>query len=85
MATSKQFTVIGVSTIAGKTKVRFANDLATRIKNLVKNGHTNVELFELPQAMSKEAGIAYAREHNLFVVPADTDVSAEALVAVAGE
>jgi hypothetical protein len=74
MATSKTFKVIGVSTLNGKTKVRFANDLASRIKNLVKNGHTGVELFELPEAMTKEAGIAYAREHNLFAVPADASV-----------
>lgn len=85
MATSKTFKVIGVSTLAGKTKVRFANDLASRIKNLVKNGHTNVELFELPEAMTKDAGLAYVKANNLFTIPADTDVSAEALVAVAGE
>lgn len=85
MATTKTFKVIGVSTLAGKTKVRFANDFASRIKNLVKNGHTNVELFELPEAMTKEAGLAYAKANALFTIPADTDVSAEALVAVAGE
>jgi hypothetical protein len=85
MATTKTFKVIGVSTLAGKTKVRFANDFASRIKNLVKNGHTNVELFELPEAMTKEAGLAYAKANALFTIPADTDITAEALVAVAGE
>jgi hypothetical protein len=85
MATSKTFKVIGISTLNGKTKVRFANDLATRIKNLVKNGHTNVDLFELPEAMTKEAGIAYARANDLFAIPADTDTdtSAEDVVAAA--
>lgn len=85
MATTKTFTVVGVSTLAGKTKVRFANDLPSRIKNLVKNGHTNVELFELPTAMTKEAALAHVQANALFTIPADTDVSAEALVAVAGE
>jgi hypothetical protein len=85
MATSKLFTVVGVSTLAGKTKVRFANDLPSRIKNLVKNGHTNVELFELPTAMTKEAALAHVQANNLFTIPADTDVTADALVAVAGE
>lgn len=85
MATTKTFTVVGVSTLAGKTKVRFANDLASRIKNLVKNGHTNVELFELPTAMTKEAALAHVKANALFTIPADADVSAEALVAVAGE
>jgi hypothetical protein len=85
MATSKTFKVIGVSTLAGKTKVRFANDLATRIKNLVKNGHTNIELFELPEAMTKDAGLAYARANSLFAVPADTDTSAEDVIAAVNE
>jgi len=85
MATSKLFTVIGVSTLAGKTKVRFANDLATRIKNLVKNGHTNVELFELPEAMTKEAGLAYVKANSLFAIPADTDASAEDVIAAVAE
>lgn len=85
MATTKTFSVIGVSTLNGKTKVRFANDFASRIKNLVKNGHTNVELFELPEAMTKEAGLAYAKANSLFTIPADSDVSAEDILAVAGE
>ena len=63
MATNKTFTVVGVSTLNGKTKVRFANDFAGRIKNLVKGGHTNVELFELPKAMTK----AEACQHLLDI------------------
>jgi hypothetical protein len=52
MATDKKFAVAGVSTLEGKTKVRFAND-TMRIKILAKNGHTNVELIELPHEMTK--------------------------------
>jgi hypothetical protein len=52
MATTKKFAVAGVSTLNGKTKIRFANDVM-RIKILAKNGHTNVELVELPHEMSK--------------------------------
>ena len=84
MATSKLFKVVGVSTLNGKTKVRFANDTA-RVKILVKNGHTAIDLHELPEAMTKEAALAYVKANALFTIPADTDVSAEALVAVAGE
>ena len=84
MATSKQFKVVGISTLNGKTKVRFANDM-TRIKILIKNGHTGVELFELPSAMTKESALAYAKEHNLFAVPSDAEVSAEDVAAVAGK
>ena len=52
MATDKKFAVAGVSTQAGKTKVRFAND-TMRIKILAKNGHTDIELIELPREMTK--------------------------------
>ena len=52
MATSKTFAVAGVSTLDGKTKLRFANDVM-RIKILSKNGHTDVELIDLPHAMTK--------------------------------
>ena len=52
MATAKKFAVAGVSTLAGKTKIRFAND-TMRIKILAKNGHTDVELVELPHEMTK--------------------------------
>ena len=47
MSTSKTYTVAGVSTSNGKTKVRFANDYVSRFKILNKNGHTNVNLLEL--------------------------------------
>lgn len=52
MATSKKFAVAGVSTLNGKTKIRFAND-TMRIKILAKNGHTDVELVTLPHEMTK--------------------------------
>lgn len=52
MATTKTYTVAGVSTLNGKTKIRFCNDVM-RIKVLDKNGHTGVNLFELPKAMTK--------------------------------
>jgi hypothetical protein len=52
MATDKRFSVAGVSTLEGKTKIRFAND-AMRVKILAKNGHTDVDLVELPSEMTK--------------------------------
>lgn len=52
MATEKTFAVAGVSVKDGKTKVRFAND-QMRIKILAKNGHTDIELIDLPRAMTK--------------------------------
>lgn len=52
MATDKKFAVAGVSTLNGKTKIRFAND-TMRIKILSKNGHENVDLIPLPNEMTK--------------------------------
>lgn len=63
MATAKKFAVAGVSTLAGKTKIRFAND-AARIKILIKNGHTDVELIDLPQEMTKGEIAQYMTEQK---------------------
>lgn len=52
MATDKKFAVAGVSTLNGKTKVRFAND-AMRVKILQKQNHTDIELIDLPHEMTK--------------------------------
>jgi hypothetical protein len=52
MATAKKFAVAGVSTLNGKTKIRFANDVM-RIKILAKNGHTDINLVDLPHEMTK--------------------------------
>jgi hypothetical protein len=52
MSTDKKFAVAGVSTYEGKTKVRFAND-TMRVKILAKNGHTDVQLVDLPREMTK--------------------------------
>jgi hypothetical protein len=52
MATDKKFAVAGVSTFEGKTKVRFAND-TMRVKILAKNGHSDVQLVDLPHEMTK--------------------------------
>ena len=52
MATDKKFAVAGVSTLNGKTKIRFAND-AMRVKILQKQGHTDIDLIDLPHEMTK--------------------------------
>jgi hypothetical protein len=58
MATSKRFTVVGVSTLNGHTKIRFANDMM-RIKILAKNGHSDVDLVELPTEMTKGEAVQH--------------------------
>ena len=52
MATQKTFAVAGVSTHKDGTKIRFAND-AARVKILIKNGHTDINLIDLPSEMTK--------------------------------
>jgi hypothetical protein len=60
MATDKKFAVAGVSTLEGKTKLRFAND-TMRIKILAKNGHKDVELVELPVEMTKAEAVQHLK------------------------
>jgi ribosome maturation protein Sdo1 len=78
MATDKKFAVAGVSTLEGKTKIRFAND-TMRIKILAKNGHTNVELLELPSEMTK----AEVVQHLKSVGFGQGDAAIEAAIAYA--
>jgi len=62
---AKEFTVAGVSTLNGKLKLRFANDIALRVKVLARNGHDNIRLVELATAMTKaEAAKALAADER---------------------
>jgi len=60
------FKVTGISTLNGKTKVRFANDLVSRVKILNKDGHTDINLIELPTAMSKLDAVNYLKTTDLY-------------------
>ena len=55
---SKTFTFAGTCTENGATVYKFANK-ATRAKELERFGCTNVNLIELPNAMDKEAAVAF--------------------------
>jgi len=52
------FKVVGTSKLDGVTKVRFANDM-TRVKVLQKNDHTEIDLVELVEPMTKADAVAY--------------------------
>ena len=65
MADNKLYTVAGTAEQHGMTKVRFANDFVARIKILDKNGCTNIQLFELPEPMTKLDALKYLKELNL--------------------
>ena len=66
MATvEKSFTVAGTATNAdGTAKARFANDLVARIKILNKAGCTNINLVELPHAMTKLQALQFLQEQG---------------------
>jgi hypothetical protein len=63
------FKVVGVSTLDSITKVRFANDFVSRVKMLIKAGHTDIELMELPEAMSKADAVTYLKATELMQNP----------------
>ena len=66
MATDKLFTVAGTATNPdGTTKARFANDLVSRIKILNKAGCSNINLVELPRAMTKLEALQYLQEQGV--------------------
>ena len=65
MSNDKLFTVAGTATHKGVTKVRFANDLVARIKILAKAGATDVNLVELPRAMTKLEALQYLQEQGI--------------------
>ena len=66
MASEKLFTVAGTATNPdGTTKARFANDLVARVKILSKNNCTNINLVELPKAMTKLEALQYLQEQGI--------------------
>ncbi len=66
MAAEKLFTVAGTATNAdGTVKARFANDLVARIKILNKAGCTDINLVELPRAMTKLEALQYLQEQGV--------------------
>ena len=86
MATDKRYTVAGVSTLNGDTKVRFANDVM-RIKVLAKNGHTDIQLVELPEAMLKTEAAKFmaARVPECGLASSDRGVLDQARQAAQGQ
>jgi hypothetical protein len=75
--TVKTFKVAGVSVLNGKYKVRYANN-KSRAKVLEKNGHTNVELVVLKEALPKEDIIDQLLNHTFKTAEANEAIKAEA-------
>jgi hypothetical protein len=79
MATDKLYTVVGTSTLNGETKIRFAND-TMRIKVLAKNGHTDINLVELPNEMTKIEAAKFLAALPEFSGAVEQEAIAEYLV-----
>lgn len=78
MSAEKLFTVAGTARNAdGTVKTRFANDLVARIKILNKAGCTDINLMELPRAMSKLEALQYLAEQGVTQGDAGYAVSAK--------
>ena len=63
----KLFKVGGVSKTKGQYKVRFASDM-TRVKILAKTD-SDINLVELPQALSKPALVTFLKGTDLYANP----------------
>lgn len=60
------FTVAGVSINKGRVKVRFCSDRILRIKNLQKQGDTDINLIDLPKPMNKVDACQYLLDCGQF-------------------
>ena len=78
--TNKTFSVAGVSTIKGVTKVRFANDYVGRMKTLIKNEHQDIEMIELGGEFSKAEVCQILMAHEKFQGEAAQSAIAEFVV-----
>lgn len=75
-----QFSHAGVSKLNGEFKVRFAND-ATRVKVLIKNDHTDIDIIELKHPMTKEDAVAYLMEIDFATRDGVTNAEVQAALA----
>jgi hypothetical protein len=71
------FTVAGTSNRMGEVKVRFANDLVSRIKALHRAGHTDINLVQLPSAMTKLQALQYLQTQGITAGDAGYAVAAK--------
>jgi hypothetical protein len=76
---SKMFTIAGSSNLNGIVKNRFANGtVKQRSLVLGRNGHTEINLVELPRAMTKAEAVAFLESQSIMT-PTQAEVEAEAL------
>ena len=75
MNKEKTFTIVGTAVNKdGTIKVRWANDLVTRIKILDKGGCENIDLIELPKPMTKLVAAQYFMDNKANLTPAQEEI-----------
>lgn len=76
---TKTFTIVGKSTLGQQTKIRVANGtIKARTAVLARNGHTDIQFVELPEAMAKADAVAFFEAQEIMT-PKFEDVSADIL------
>lgn len=78
----KTFKIAGVSRLKGIIKARFANDMS-RVKTLIKTGHSEIDLIELKEPMTKADAVAFLLSIDFATKDGKTD--AEVKAALEGE
>lgn len=63
----RTFQVVGTTQFKGSQKIWFANETATKVKNMEKQGHTDIYFINLPQPMTKEQVLVYLAENPTFL------------------
>lgn len=64
------FRYVGCTTLKGATKLWFANELEVRQKNMLAQGHTNIQYVTLPEPLTKEQAVQYL-QNNPGLLPAE--------------
>lgn len=77
MTNTKLCTAAGVSTLNGRTKVRFSEHFDTRLYHLGYSGHENIAIVELPEGMTKLDAALYLKTLPAF----QTEMAAAAIEA----
>lgn len=63
----RTFQVVGTTQFKGSQKIWFANETATKVKNMEKQGHTDINFINLPKAMTKEQVLTYLAENPVLL------------------
>ena len=66
MATDKLFSVVGVACKNGTYKVRWANDLPSRVKMLTRDKQEDIRLVELSEPVTKLEAVQAIIDHEWF-------------------